>query len=207
MFYHAYIVIPSRPVFEIDLVSTLCKNISTAAIFKAPKTVSPYVDNEYAWIVCYDEERFGGRDLDLELSNSGYQTYCCIDNYGGIPLQDDGINIPKLCGYIAFQDCEIPANKVAEFLTEFNPDLVEIFIQRNVHIPYSLYANETNLEYLASYLVSLVKYKSDIDPEIRKLIRDKFAGKDDDFLEFLSLLECFADSREIYPGFMTELIF
>lgn len=175
-FYHVYLVVPLEGniiegniqeniiqegnIIERtdDLPAFIRMNKSDSVTFRAPKSTENYVfsDTE-TWIVVYKEEEYGGTDLQLELSNSGYTVAQCLDAYQGIEFIDEEFpQIDRLYGFLAFRDLFLSKNIVEEFKNEFDPILFKKLIEQNIGIDDYILEVETNLGYFTEYLVALI---------------------------------------------------
>lgn len=192
---------------EDDLLSHLRRNISTAAIFKADNSLKVYTDSKDVWIVCYYASKPGAISLELELRGSGYAIEMSLDEIGGIPYSyKDGFDIPKLVGFVAFQSVTLDANIVEEFRTEFNPKIYNALINQNNDIDKALFKLETNIEYLAQYIVMYVNRFQYIPENIRSIIQHRISDDGDiDLVEFAGLLTAFSPDI-YYPGYVLDLI-
>jgi len=169
-----YIV--TRTSGETDLPVFLYRNISRAAVFKATNSIRCYVEEicnpDDCWIVCYKEENIGDVDLQLELSGSGYNIIPYSDSFE-LYWPEEELQIPKLVGYIAFQECIISREVVEQFKLDFEPDLFDELLKRGAYIYPRLFELETNTDYIGRYILSYLTRLGIIPEDVIRIVKTR----------------------------------
>lgn len=201
MEYHVYLVARdmTKDNHTNDLPTHIRMNKSRSVTFEVPNSLSCYTDEPNPWIVVYEDENVneGITDLSLELGGSGYKIVMCLDAFDGILYMEDvsisQIGIDRLFGFVAFKNFVFGRDMVELFKTEFNPVLFQRLINQEVQIHERLFEVESNIEYLANYICSLVKYEGYLDEKYSKIISERILNGDINYLtliSFINVIDC-----------------